>query len=207
MQQVCAFVRYVLPGFRDRETPGWHSSDRILGWREGQCREQAGKHRADGRVCCQSLHLTNCTSKNISFSESCWWRRGERRKRLFNGAGSSIHHAETSSTMHTKLANTGHAGLLNLVEGVRRAPEPAASHRASKASSSQLKKAPVNEKLHQESRSHQGHTEASDPLSCTLKTSGDRPTDKGKVTGHQDPLQHTVQLSWKKEEKSLLLFD
>lgn len=114
---------------------------------------------------------------------------------------------ESAYTMHTKLANTGHAGLLNLVVGVRRPPEPAASHRASKASPNQLKKAAVNEKLYQESRSHQGHTEASDPLSCTLKTSGDRPTDKGKVTGHQDPLQHTVQLSWKKEEKSLLLFD
>lgn len=105
------------------------------------------------------------------------------------------------------LANTGHAGLLNLVVGVRRAPKPVTSHRASKASSNQLKKAPANEKLYQESRSHQGHTEASDPLSCTLKTSGDRLTDKGKVTGHRDPLQHTVQLSWKKEEKSLLLFD
>lgn len=121
--------------------------------------------------------------------------------------GSSTHHAEAASTAHTKLANMGHAGLLNLVVGVRRAPEPAASYRASKASSSQLKKAPVNEKLYPESRSHQGHTEVSDPLSCTLKTSGDRPTDKGKVTGQQGPLQHTVQLNWKKEEKSLLLFD
>lgn len=66
---------------------------------------------------------------------------GRRRKEsLFNGAGSSIHHAEAASTMHTKLANTGHARLLNLVVGVRRAPEPAASHRASKAS---LKKHPL----------------------------------------------------------------
>lgn len=179
------------------------------GWKGSTLSRWVSTVQMDGLVA-QSLYLTNCTSKNISSFESLWWRfqrQEEKRKSLINGAGSSIHCAEAASTIHTMLANTGHAGLLNLVVGVRRAPKPVTSHRASKASSNQLKKAPANEKLYQESRSHQGHTEASDPLSCTLKTSGDRLTDKGKVTGHRDPLQHTVQLSWKKEEKSLLLFD
>lgn len=58
---------------------------------------------------------------------------GGKRKSLFSGVGSSTHHVEAASTVHTKLADASQGGLLNLVVGVRRAPEPAASHRASKA--------------------------------------------------------------------------
>lgn len=145
----------------------------------------------------QSLYLTNCTSKIIALLKSLWWiywRQEEKRKpvqwgrKLYPPCRSSIHQAHKAYKYRPYRVIKGGWG-------VRRAPEPAASHSASQESSSKLKKAPANEKLYQESRSHQGHTEASDPLSCALKTSGDRPTDKGKVTGQRDPLQHTVQLS------------
>lgn len=158
----------------------------------------------------QAACLTNCTSKQYLL----FWepfieilRAGGEKKQPVQ-CGRKQHPPYRSSIYRAhKACKYGPCRLIKPGCGVRRGPEPAASHRASKASSSQLKKAPVNEKLYWESRSHQGHTEVSDPLSCTLKTSGDRPTDKGKVTGQQGPLQHIVQLNWKKEEKSLLLFD
>jgi len=197
---------FSLSRFRGKERHDWNSSRR----KEGQRHEQVGKHCAERWLRCSVFGSNQLYFKNNgSFEESLMdilEVRGEKKepvqwgRKQYLPCRSSIHHAHKACKYRLYW-------VIKPGCGVRRASETAATHSASQESSSQLKKAPTNEKLYQESRSHQGHTEASDPLSCALKTGGDRPTDKGKVTGHLDPLQHTVQLSCKKEEKSLLLFD